>query len=183
MTEIDLDWDNITTNELCHRIFKITLYQFVYSIQVLLSPQNGFHVIVTTYNHVPEFLYFKLRHDWKDDGRRLIHDVLFRRGEKHSCIMFKKKIIGNTVWMEENLFTLRRSMKGFHLFNIGHRTTSLQSPKSSIRRLRAIFVEELEQSLLREILESWICKLALTVEDQVGCETLKNYQTRSYTND
>ena len=183
MTEIDLDWDNITTNELCHRIFKITLYQFVYSIQVLLSPQNGFHVIVTTYNHVPEFLYFKLRHDWKDDGRRLIHDVLFRRGEKHSCIMFKKIIIGNTVWMEENLFTLRRSMKGFHQFKIGYHIRPSQLPKSSIQKLHVIFVEELEQLLLREILESWICKLALTVEEQVGCETLKNSQTRSYTDD
>src|SRR3990167_2869524 len=178
MTEIDLDWDNITIEELCKRICKISLYQFVYSIQVLLSPMNGFHVIVTTYNHVPRFLYFKLRHDWKDDGRRLIHDVLFRRGEKHSCIMFKKKIIGNTVWMEENLFTLRRLMKGFHQFNLGYRITSSQLQRSSTLKLHATFVEELEQLLLKEILESWIYRHVLIAGDQEECETLKNYQTR-----
>ena len=183
MTEIDLDWDHITTEELCHRICKISLYNFVYSIQVLLSPTDGYHVIVKTYNHVPEFLYFKLRHDWKDDGRRLIHDVLFRRGEKHSCIMFKKKIIGNTVWTEENLFTLRRSMRDFHQFKLGYRTTSLQSQRSSTLKLHAIFVEELEQLLLKEILESWIYRHVLIAGDQEECETLKNCQTRSYIDD
>ncbi len=105
MTVIRLDWDDISFSECKRRISLIMKYSIVKSLELRLSATSGFHIIVSCYNN--NFNPFYLRRIWKDDGRRLVGDML-DAGAPYRDVMFQYKVIGGFTWYEEPICTYTR---------------------------------------------------------------------------
>lgn len=99
---LTLDWDAISYNEALKRVYYIKKQTNVRKIELSLSPTNGFHVRVSLYGNSNILL---LRRAWKDDGRRIIHDIFNRPDNLHD-ILWSRKTIDGIVWEEKHLITL-----------------------------------------------------------------------------
>ena len=131
MSEITLDWDDITLEAALKRVSQIRLNPLVESISLSLSPCSGFHVFVSSYFDLNPIKVFKLRNDWKDDGNRLVKDIL-SAGRPYRDVMFNFKERGGVRWYETPLFLYTRK--------------SQDSIKWSTRRLAPLLLQSRRQS-------------------------------------
>lgn len=95
---ISLDWDNITREEAERRIKYISSYTCIESIRLMLSPCDGYHCYVILSFAVPDHIALRYRRDWKDDGNRIITDLLYR--PHFQSILFQKKHLKSGDWLE-----------------------------------------------------------------------------------
>lgn len=107
---IMLDWDRITINEAKRRISLIKNTQWAKSVEIKMSPLNGYHVYVYLFHPVDEQTSYKLRRWWKDDGRRLMIDVFWKAnsGKDTANVMFTQKFKYKMIWSEVPLFLYQR---------------------------------------------------------------------------
>ena len=86
-----LDWDDITTRELEGRLREIARHPMVKSVSFRSSANSGYHIQVRTYEEV-EIL--RLRRRFRDDGRRIVNDILNRPPHIHDILWDSKRIDG-----------------------------------------------------------------------------------------
>ena len=103
--QIRLDWDDISFNECKRRISMIMKSSLVQALELRLSAKSGFHIIVSCELLSKEGIY-RLRRIWKDDGRRLVADILDRGF--HRDVLFRYKVVAGTTWFEEPICTYTR---------------------------------------------------------------------------
>ena len=106
MTIIRLDWDDISFNECKRRISVIMKSSLVRELELRLSATSGFHIIVSLTHQLCHDGYFYYRRIWKDDGNRLVKDLL--DSGCHRDVMFRYKVIAGTTWFEEPICTYTR---------------------------------------------------------------------------
>lgn len=104
MQLIRLDWDNITSEEAYKRCHTIRQDPRVKSLEIRQSAISGYHIYVDTWHTINPTLVYKLRRSWKDDGRRLLLDILFRKETVPKDILFVKKNLNGVEWRETPLF-------------------------------------------------------------------------------
>ena len=100
---ITLDWDNIGIDEEKKRIDLICKEHPNFTRLVLsFSPTKGWHCRVN-------FNYFvhnaSLRRRYKDDGRRLVNDLLNRDNHAHN-ILWTRKVIQGKVYKSQELIVI-----------------------------------------------------------------------------
>ena len=100
-----LDWDDITFSECKRRITLLKAYPIVREIELRASAMSGFHIILSCDNVNPKRVLY-LRRIWKDDGNRLVKDVL--DSGYHRDVMFRYKVIAGFTWYEEPICTYTR---------------------------------------------------------------------------
>ena len=88
---LTLDWDRITEDEALLRCAYIwNRWRFMIArLKLSMSPCNGYHVRIWTYTKV---LVAKWRRLWKDDGRRLIHDLIDNPDHIHDILWNEKDV-------------------------------------------------------------------------------------------
>lgn len=97
---ITLDWDDISINEARSRIEWIrSNYINIQKLVLSLSPLSGFHVRISFYHPV---LVAKVRRSLKDDGNRLVNDLLNRPNHIHDILWVRKNYQG-LAWKEQDL--------------------------------------------------------------------------------
>lgn len=73
---ITLDWDNINYEEAARRIEQILTSSFVKVLELRTSPSlGGFHTYIET-TPISEAFQIRVRQCWKDDGRRILGDIM-----------------------------------------------------------------------------------------------------------
>ena len=108
-TCIRLDWDDISFNECKRRISTIMKSSLVQALELRSSVTSGFHIIVsikTPEGFLTSSYIHRLRRIWKDDGNRLVKDIL--DSGCHRDVMFRYKVIAGTTWSEEPICTYTR---------------------------------------------------------------------------
>ncbi len=105
---IRLDWDAITLGEARRRAQLILLDSRVSGLRVCLSPTDGFHVYVETLYQLNPMAIIRLRNEWKDDGNRLVKDLL-EMGMTHRDVLFKYKYKNGLKWSERELWLIKKS--------------------------------------------------------------------------
>ena len=130
---IRLDWDDITLEEARKRVQQILKDLLVLELKLCLSPTSGFHVYVETLYELPTSAVIRLRNEWKDDGTRLVKDIL-SWGTPYRDVMFNYKVKGGIKWYEEPL----------EIYTINHSTLQWQ-----IQKLKPESRKSLEELLLR----------------------------------
>lgn len=104
---LTLDWDDIDIDEAydrCNYIFNN--YANVQKLVLSQSPLSGFHCRISLYG---ASCVADLRREWKDDGLRLVHDLLNRPDHIHD-ILWSRKTVQGLVWESKELDTWRRSI-------------------------------------------------------------------------
>ena len=100
---ITLDWDNISIDTAYQRVNYICdNYTNVKKLVLSLSPTKGFHVRLYCFGDTN---IARMRKELKDDGRRLVHDILNRTGDVHDTLWSRKTVYGIT-YQEEHLKTI-----------------------------------------------------------------------------
>lgn len=99
-----LDWDNISIDEARNRFYELCESDDISEAHLALSGTKGFHVRCHTRNTI---IVANLRRKWKDDGRRLVNDILNRDGNVHDILWTRKTVHGIT-WEEKPLLTMKR---------------------------------------------------------------------------
>lgn len=129
MTIIRLDWDDISFNECKRRISKIMKSSLVLALELRLSATSGFHIILSI--KTPEGFFtssyiHRLRRMWKDDGNRLVKDVL--DSGCHRDVMFRYKVIAGTTWYEEPIctYTRIRNTDQWRIKRVSHQSPELE---------------------------------------------------------
>ena len=99
---ITLDWDNISLAEAQKRCqWILDNYSDISKLMLSLSPTKGFHVrLHFDYPH----LIARVRRSLKDDGNRLLHDLLNRPDYVHD-ILWNRKVINGVYWYSEQIQT------------------------------------------------------------------------------
>ena len=105
---IRLDWDSITLGECRRRVQLILSYSQVAEVKVCLSPTDGFHIYVSTLYELNPMAVIRLRNEWKDDGNRLVKDLL-ELGASHRDVLFKYKYKNGLKWSERELWLIKKS--------------------------------------------------------------------------
>lgn len=101
-----LDWDNISIEEAYRRCqYILDNYANVRELLLSLSPTKGFHVRVHLYG---ASYVARMRNEMKDDGNRLIHDILNRPDNIHD-VLWSRKTIQGIPWEERHLKLYRRN--------------------------------------------------------------------------
>jgi hypothetical protein len=102
-----LDWDNISINTADQRIsFIKDNYPEIIQIEFSQSATKGFHVTCICNEKVNVAQY---RNELKDDGNRLVHDLIDRIDKPllHD-IFWQEKHLNGLVWYEELLWKWSR---------------------------------------------------------------------------
>ena len=103
---IKLDWDNITWTEVEKRINYIKSFRFIKRIEICESPSlSGYHVRIQTKYPINETLSYRYRQMFKDDGNRLVKDILFRTKNIPHDILFNSKTIKGKAFYETPMIT------------------------------------------------------------------------------
>ena len=120
-----LDWDDISFNECKRRISTIMKSSLVQALELRLSATSGFHIIVSCENLSKEGIY-RLRRIWKDDGRRLVADILDRGF--HRDVLFRYKVIAGTTWYEEPIaiYTRIGNSERWKIKRVSHQSPELE---------------------------------------------------------
>lgn len=105
-SNIRLDWDDITFSECKRRIAILKQDPLVRTLELRLSPQSGFHIILSLFLTLSRYEEFLLRRSWKDDGNRLVKDVMNQTYFRD--VLFHYKVMAGTTWYEEPLVTYTR---------------------------------------------------------------------------
>lgn len=90
---ITLDWDNVTQEEVRERCAAIYAKPIVSTISVRLSAIKGYHVRVNLSQPVSEEMAMRLRDAWKDDGNRLVLDIM--RDKQPKMVLWNVKYVGD----------------------------------------------------------------------------------------
>lgn len=98
MNQIRLDWDDITWSECRERLSLIKAMQLVQSIEIRFSPRSGFHILVSSYHHLHHTRIWYLRRLWRDDGNRLVNDILYYPAYFRD-VLFQKKGDDHEEWI------------------------------------------------------------------------------------
>ena len=102
---LTLDWDNISIDEAHKRCDNILeMFSNIRRLVLSLSPTKGFHVRVYCYSNTNVAM---MRRTLKDDGRRLVHDLLNRPGDIHD-ILWDRKIVSGITWEAQKIKTYDR---------------------------------------------------------------------------
>lgn len=99
-----LDWDRITIEEAKRRYYKLVSCDYIQKAYLSLSPTKGFHVRVHT--NMPINIAH-MRNIWKDDGRRLVNDILNRDCGTHD-ILWTGKVVHGIRFKEKHLIGMQR---------------------------------------------------------------------------
>ena len=100
---LTLDWDNISIDEAYRRVRYICKnYANVSQLVLSLSPTKGFHVRLSMHSDTN---IAAMRRELKDDGNRLVHDLLNRPNHIHD-ILWSRKTVSGIVWEEKELITI-----------------------------------------------------------------------------
>ena len=99
---LTLDWDRITLDEALLRCAYIwARWNFMLSrLKLSMSPCNGYHVRIWTNNKVN---VAKWRRIFRDDGRRLIHDLMDNPDHIHDILWNEKQVTPSLSFYEEDL--------------------------------------------------------------------------------
>ena len=102
---LTLDWDNISIDEAYKRVdYILENHCNVRKLMLSLSPHKGFHVRVSLFGFAT---ILPLRNEWKDDGRRVVNDILNRPDHVHD-ILWLRKTDSRGTWEEKHLKTWNR---------------------------------------------------------------------------
>lgn len=102
---LTLDWDDITYAEAERRIdYIFDNYSNVRKLVLSQSPLSGYHVRLYLYGDTNIAL---MRRAFKDDGRRLVHDLLNRPYYIHD-ILWSRKTVQGIPWESIELKTRTR---------------------------------------------------------------------------
>lgn len=88
--EITLDWDNCSITEARQRIAVIKEFWAVKTIMWRFSATKGLHVKVKFNYPLSKWQALKLRQIWKDDGNRIVLDVM-GRGARPPMVLWDSK--------------------------------------------------------------------------------------------
>lgn len=103
-----LDWDNIALLEALDRIIFIMNHKSVESIYLYeSSTQKGYHISIKTYWYTNPTFTFYMRRIWKDDGNRLIEDILNKKATFRD-VAFEYKIIKGVKCNRTTMFKFNR---------------------------------------------------------------------------
>ena len=103
---LTLDWDNIGIEEAFKRVgYILANHTNVRKLVLSFSGFKGFHVRVYLYGNSNIVL---LRKAWKDDGNRLINDILNRDDNTHD-ILWTRKVVDGIESKEEEILTITRT--------------------------------------------------------------------------
>ena len=101
---ITLDWDNISIDEAKRRVYFILMeHPDLQELVLSLSATKGFHCRVTFNYHVHNA---SLRRRYKDDGRRLVNDIINRDNNAHN-ILWHRKVVQGQVWTAKQLIVIK----------------------------------------------------------------------------
>ena len=90
---IQLDWDSIAYSLAKEQLSVIMDHPNVDGWELYESPGgDGYHAYVYLLIDVLEEESYRLRQMWKDDGKRIVMDVLFRPDDVPHDVLFQKKI-------------------------------------------------------------------------------------------
>ena len=93
---IRLDWDKISYSVAIKRLEHIKKNTHIRKIELRESPSgNGYHVYLTPFSFLHYSIVWRLRRLWKDDGNRLVKDVMNKKA-KFRDVMFESKRDGKT---------------------------------------------------------------------------------------
>ena len=93
---IGLDWDNIAYSIAKERIDFILKYDFIDYIDLFESPNGeGYHARIYTKYFIPYEQRLRYRQQWKDDGRRIVTDLL-KADSSPKEVLFNCKIYNGT---------------------------------------------------------------------------------------
>ena len=107
---IRLDWDDCSYGKMLKRIEQMKRSILIQSIEIRASPSlDGYHCIVSTFDHIPRNYEHFLRREWWDDIRRLNNDMLTY--SKARNVLFQKKIYKNMVFSEILMILVSRKNK------------------------------------------------------------------------
>lgn len=107
-TYITLDWDNISIDESVRRIrYILDNYSTLKRLELHFSPTKGFHCVLWFKFPV---LVAKIRRALKDDGTRLVNDLLNRPSYVYN-ILWSRKHVQNTVWESKEILILVKDLK------------------------------------------------------------------------
>ena len=97
-----LDWDDITIGELRRRLaFMEKTLSSLRRYTVSLSPMSGYHIRVECHGPV---CVATMRDVYKDDGRRLVNDILNRPDYIHD-ILWSRKTNHGVSWESKGLYS------------------------------------------------------------------------------
>ena len=100
-----LDWDNISIDEARKRIdYIMENYANVAKLSLSLSPTKGFHVRIWTHGITNICM---MRKELKDDGRRLVNDILNRPDNIHD-VLWTRKTVSGIVWEAKEILVIDR---------------------------------------------------------------------------
>ena len=100
---ITLDWDMITIEEARSRMYQFCEEFPNFSQLVLsLSATKGFHLSATFSYHVPNLL---IRRKYKDDGRRVVNDIINCDNNAHN-ILWSRKVVSGQKWKTKQLIVI-----------------------------------------------------------------------------
>ncbi len=106
--QIKLDWDNIAFKEAERRIELIKKEGLVESINLRESAtQKGYHAIVKTYHYIPVTARYRYRRMWKDDGFRLVGDIM-NKSAYFRDVLFDYKKFGDLRLEATPMFLYKR---------------------------------------------------------------------------
>ena len=106
--EICLDWDLIALAEALERIERIKLNNTIKQITLYESAsQKGYHCICETYYYMNPTLVYILRRAWKDDGDKLVEDVMYKSAPFRE-VLFSYKVIKGLKISRTKMFILYR---------------------------------------------------------------------------
>ena len=106
--EICLDWDLIALPEALKRIEKIKLNNTIKQITLYESAsQKGYHCICETYYYMNPTLVYILRRAWKDDGDKLVEDVMYKSAPFRE-VLFSYKVVKGFKLSRIKMFILYR---------------------------------------------------------------------------
>ena len=92
---IRLDWDDCSYGKMLKRIEQMKRSILIQSIEIRASPSlDGYHCIISTFDHIPRNYEHFLRREWWDDIRRLILMILVSRKDRYS--VWNEKIFDKT---------------------------------------------------------------------------------------
>jgi len=100
-----LDWDNISIDEAHSRLnFIFENYSNIKKIVLYMSPTKGFHCRVWCYGTTNIAM---MRNELKDDGRRLVNDILNRPDNIHD-ILWTRKALSGIIWESKEVLVIAR---------------------------------------------------------------------------
>ena len=115
---IGLDWDNIAYSIAKERVDFILKYDFIDYIDLFESPNGeGYHARIYTKYPIPYEQRLRYRQQWKDDGRRIVTDLL-KADSSPKEVLFNCKIYNGQEHKEIFMEKFKKNAPGFNIGEI-----------------------------------------------------------------